>query len=402
MFIVAGMLFGSGIGFLGGAWVLAISRLEDSLLTKSLCVSFLLACLYVMLALLAKTWIDAGWFPLVSVAIASIVAFFPMSESETNAPSKSASAKAAAVQADIPSPLPDTASMSAPADSTASPCRKNGIAELFNQNWMLVFGFLLCIYIVACTWSAAINGQPISNNPYTEGTWGSTVGSLASAVICWLIVKAGSDRIDTAAKLLPLICVTGFLLAWFLGNWTSGPGRFFSNIPLGFGLSTFGLLLCFQVRTVFLQRISVTLAYGFVATLSIGFFLTMAAVWPVLGDNAASVLNLSLMVVYLLAAAISAMMNPLRKTGSANEKGADPGSASSQISIQFNLTTRESEILKLLVQGRGAPYIASELYVSVNTVKTHMKRIYQKTGVHSREELLDMVHEKDAAELNTR
>jgi LuxR family maltose regulon positive regulatory protein len=44
------------------------------------------------------------------------------------------------------------------------------------------------------------------------------------------------------------------------------------------------------------------------------------------------------------------------------------------------------EVLRLLRTELSGPEIAQELYVSVNTVKTHTKRIYDKLGAHSRYE----------------
>lgn len=55
------------------------------------------------------------------------------------------------------------------------------------------------------------------------------------------------------------------------------------------------------------------------------------------------------------------------------------------------LTERETQILALLAQGRTSPYISKELLIGVNTVNTHKRRIYQKLGVHDKQELIDMV-----------
>jgi LuxR family maltose regulon positive regulatory protein len=48
------------------------------------------------------------------------------------------------------------------------------------------------------------------------------------------------------------------------------------------------------------------------------------------------------------------------------------------------LTERELDVLRLLAAGQSNPQIAQTLYVEVNTVKTHLKRLYGKLGVHSR------------------
>lgn len=54
------------------------------------------------------------------------------------------------------------------------------------------------------------------------------------------------------------------------------------------------------------------------------------------------------------------------------------------------LSGREREILGYLARGRSQPYIREELVLSKNTVATHVKHIYQKLSVHSRQELLDL------------
>lgn len=50
---------------------------------------------------------------------------------------------------------------------------------------------------------------------------------------------------------------------------------------------------------------------------------------------------------------------------------------------KFDLTDRELEILRLLVKGRSYKILASELAISIDTVRTHIKNIYEKLQVHS-------------------
>lgn len=55
------------------------------------------------------------------------------------------------------------------------------------------------------------------------------------------------------------------------------------------------------------------------------------------------------------------------------------------------LTPRETEILEYLSRGKSVPAIASEVFLSVNTVRTHIAHIYQKFDVHSRDELVSAI-----------
>lgn len=57
----------------------------------------------------------------------------------------------------------------------------------------------------------------------------------------------------------------------------------------------------------------------------------------------------------------------------------------------FLLSHRELEILYLLAKGRNAAFIQRELVISEGTVRTHMRNIYHKMGVHSQQELMDLV-----------
>lgn len=53
-------------------------------------------------------------------------------------------------------------------------------------------------------------------------------------------------------------------------------------------------------------------------------------------------------------------------------------------SNEYNLTTREAQILKLITEGYSNTDIANELSVSINTTKVHVASILQKLGVDDR------------------
>lgn len=58
-----------------------------------------------------------------------------------------------------------------------------------------------------------------------------------------------------------------------------------------------------------------------------------------------------------------------------------------ELSQEYHLSSRESEVLLLLAWGKSTLGIERALTISNNTVKTHVRNIYSKLGIHSRGEL---------------
>jgi DNA-binding CsgD family transcriptional regulator len=69
---------------------------------------------------------------------------------------------------------------------------------------------------------------------------------------------------------------------------------------------------------------------------------------------------------------------------------------SSKLAEQFNLSPREREILALLAQGRSVPFIQQHLILAPSTIKTHTRHIYDKLGINSKQQLIDMVQLADS------
>ena len=60
---------------------------------------------------------------------------------------------------------------------------------------------------------------------------------------------------------------------------------------------------------------------------------------------------------------------------------------------ELHLTPRQAEVLTLLERGRTTKQIADELHLSTETVRNHVRRLFQTMGVHSRLEAVAMAHE---------
>ena len=59
----------------------------------------------------------------------------------------------------------------------------------------------------------------------------------------------------------------------------------------------------------------------------------------------------------------------------------------------FSLSEREGAVLRLIADGRSNNDISEQIHVSLSTVKKHVYNIFNKAGVNSRTQLLNLVFE---------
>ena len=88
---------------------------------------------------------------------------------------------------------------------------------------------------------------------------------------------------------------------------------------------------------------------------------------------------------------------PATDTANGTENPDDPSAldlACDAVASKYGLTARERDVLALLARGRTQPYIREALLLSKNTVSSHVQHIYAKLGVHSKQELIDLVEAK--------
>lgn len=61
--------------------------------------------------------------------------------------------------------------------------------------------------------------------------------------------------------------------------------------------------------------------------------------------------------------------------------------------MQCELTSKEREVFRFVQKGLTNSEIASEMFISVNTVKSHLKNIYKKMNVRNRTSLCNKIHD---------
>lgn len=129
-----------------------------------------------------------------------------------------------------------------------------------------------------------------------------------------------------------------------------------------------------------------------------------------LGDNG-EILLAALCVIAIVAATMIFMSEGLSSTwGAAMEKHDANGAATpaerknelssrvAEIARACKLSAREEEVLFLLAQRKTVGIIERELFIANGTAKAHVRHIYQKLDIHTRQELFDMLgvpEEKD-------
>lgn len=59
--------------------------------------------------------------------------------------------------------------------------------------------------------------------------------------------------------------------------------------------------------------------------------------------------------------------------------------------FRWNFTRREEDIVRLILAGESTHSITEKLGISENTVRTHLKRVFEKTGARTRTELMARV-----------
>jgi LuxR family maltose regulon positive regulatory protein len=86
------------------------------------------------------------------------------------------------------------------------------------------------------------------------------------------------------------------------------------------------------------------------------------------------------------------LINEIMNALAGNEPGSRPAGASGTSGparLREPLSHAEARVLRYLPTKLSAPEIADELFLSVNTVKTHMRHLYDKLGTHRRHEAVE-------------
>lgn len=112
----------------------------------------------------------------------------------------------------------------------------------------------------------------------------------------------------------------------------------------------------------------------------------------------------SLLIAGMLAVALLALLAWLvaKSVPPEGPKGVAPGPENRRevceaLAQRFGLTLRESDVLYYASLGYSSKAIGESLFVAPGTVQSHTKRVYAKLGVHSKQELIELVNDAQAS-----
>lgn len=106
--------------------------------------------------------------------------------------------------------------------------------------------------------------------------------------------------------------------------------------------------------------------------------------WDALPEFVRAARDIGVSGVVLKTRSADALVDSLERIVAGEKVGFDAGLNERMASRIVELSDRESEVLALIARGLTNAQIADELYLSIETVKTYVKRLYAKLDVHNR------------------
>lgn len=220
--------------------------------------------------------------------------------------------------------------------------------------------------------------------------------------IIWFILHKSTSVVGAYVVLFPLL-VTALLLLPFVGDAFQIVITFIGS----FSFTLFSIVMMMWCITAARQwQMSLTEVYALFGSITYGS--RLVGQWPasVISSSSLSQETQIFASVAILLYGCSLVMFVLARRG--GPRGGEAPTVASgvdvlreacqQLSQEYGLSARQREVLDLLVHGYDVPSTAKKLFISENTVRTHMKKIYVLMDVHSKQEIIDAVNARCSPE----
>lgn len=231
---------------------------------------------------------------------------------------------------------------------------------------------------------------------------------VTAAVLAFLLAWGRPAKLSTVGRLLTPVLAILLLLHILIQGSANG---WLPRLTLGFWqiVQVFVLLLLINVARGGLASLSFVFPLGW-AIVSLGYAVGVLSGHLLsnaygIEPQAVQSIAVSLTIAAVLA---SSVMSSARYPGVVAPSAAEPivpraddapsppaadpiAVACAHISSHHAISDREAEVLELLARGNTRASIAQKLCISENTARVHVKNIYAKLCIHSKQQLIDMV-----------
>jgi DNA-binding CsgD family transcriptional regulator len=207
------------------------------------------------------------------------------------------------------------------------------------------------------------------------------------AVVLWLVFRSEEFETSLLLVITSLVVCAGIFAASLTPD-----SYIFALILVSIGLD-FVLMIAMIAAAFSESPVFFAPSRGFFFNLALffGSVVVSASISYLLGVMRGQALTISAV---LLVVAVASAFIMRKRSEDAIERDVPESDflvSCEQVSSSANLTPRESEVLILLARGYTIKSIAKEFVVSPSTVKTQAHSIYSKLGIHTRQELIEIV-----------
>lgn len=267
-------------------------------------------------------------------------------------------------------------------------------ATLAKVLWKPLAGAMIVAFILGLIWNPAPAGEGSGSEAGT--LWGAVSGPLLAVGVIVLLLRR-SPREFTLHSMQSVLLPASVTVLMVMPFFDTGDPRVMvvTRVLTTLSFAIVGIVIwttcAASARTSDLSAV-VVMPVAF-AIMAACFAAGIVLIWQI--GEGGKLLCLAVTAVYLIVTNVAMAFEGDTRTPREIEKDAAARYLEERTRLvvdRFGLTGREAEVLGYLCRGFSQVYIARELYISENTVRTHAKHIYAKTGVHSREELLELLN----------
>lgn len=253
-------------------------------------------------------------------------------------------------------------------------------------------------FISMFMWSIVIAKTDLSNGD--ELSIIRNIAILAASIVLFVVesilVKHHKSLLNSLInRIILVIALIGISFSALFA--TSAPA--YSGIVADIGTAYFQIaLFSYAILVARVLHMPIAQSFGFLfGTMSIAQMASYLVASQILTDffNYMNLESIGLVCLIVLAPIALVMLMPfdiqtIKAAESTQIVNFESGAKASYLTEQFGLTARETEVAELLLSGRSLPFIQEKLCISKGTAKTHLRHIYEKTRVHTRQEFLSL------------